>query len=241
VAGFKTASVIISRAARALGLVSADITNPYASTDANVLLLTTLLQDLGEELVRDHPWSQLQKEGDVTTANGTASYALETDFQRMLSSTLWNRTLSTPIPGSLTPQQWQAEKARASTGVYKVVRIKQDLIYLHPTPTAIESLYYEYISSWWVMPSGQTTPTTDSPTAGTDTLWFDPLLLVRGLKLKFREKIGADTTAYAADFNAALDAAKSQDGLSPKLSIGGTGAGERFLGDGNAPETGFGS
>ena len=48
-----------------------------------------------------------------------------------------------------------------------------------------ETIAYEYISSYWVQPTGEAEATLDAPADQEDTLLFPRLLLVRGLKLSF--------------------------------------------------------
>lgn len=230
--GFDTAATIISDVARELGLVTSAVADPFASSDQNVLLLTVLLKPTGREIVRLHPWSHLQREATFNTVNGTPSYALATDFGRFLDATMWNRTQADNVPGSLTPQQWQQTKAWTSLGVFKTLRLWGDLLYLDPTPTAAEAIYYEYISRNW----GAAAFAKDVPTAATDVVQFDPHLFGRALKLRFLQAKGFDTTAALDDFNDALSLAKGQDGAAPTLSL----HPGRIAPWPNVPETGFG-
>lgn len=145
-----TPAQVVSAAALELGLVGATISNPFASTDKNVLQLNALLQKLGQDLARQHPWSQLQTQGSITTASGVASYPLPSGFLRLIDQTAWNRTEQLPMP-STGPQGWQQLKARTAGGlVNKVLRIYGGAIHLYETPTAAESIYFEYQTRFWV-------------------------------------------------------------------------------------------
>ncbi len=238
-AEFTTADNIINDAAVELGLKTADIADPFASTDQNIVQLCRLLKRVGRSLVRARDWTHLTREYTFNTADGTASYAMPPGFNRMKDQTHWNRTTSNQLGPPLNSQQWQEEKARTSTGAVSVpFRTFGNLLYLYPTPSAIEAIYYEFITNFWVMPTGQTVPTTSAPTATTDTLWFDDNLLVTGLKLAFKRAKGFDTAAAQDEFNQAWGESVGGDGAAAAISI--TGADRRFPQMGRPPESGWG-
>lgn len=145
-----TPAQVVSAAALELGLVGADIANPFASTDKNVLQMNALLQKLGQDLARAHPWGQLQTQGSITTIASVPSYALPSGFLRFIDQTSWNRT--NQLPMTLTgPQGWQQLKARTAGGlINKVMRVFGGAIHLYETPTAAESIYFEFQSRFWV-------------------------------------------------------------------------------------------
>lgn len=232
--GFDTAATIVSDVAKELGLVTAAIADPFASTDQNVVQLVAMLKPTGRELVRLHAWTHLIKEGGIATANGQASYALATDFGRIYDGTTWNRTQAAPI-GVISPQQWQDAKGRVSSGVYKTFRIWGDMAHFDPTPTAIEVVKYEYVSRWWT--GDATEAKQEAPLVAADVIRFDPNLFSRALKLRWRTEKGFDTTAALSDFSEALRLAKGQDGAASAVTIGGG----RGMSSPNVPETGFGA
>lgn len=216
--GFDTAATIISDVAREAGLVSSDIANPWASTDEHVLRLVSLLKPTGRELAKAHPWSHLVRQGTFNTTATDADYDLATvctDFGRLIDDTMWNRTQSNHVDGGVTPQQWQQLKVWSASGVYKSMRLWGEAFHLDPTPTATESIYFEYVSRNW----GAASFAKAAPTAAADIIQFDPHLFTRALKLRFLAAKGFDTTDAAADFAEALAAAKGQDGSAPVLAI----------------------
>ena len=215
--GFDTAATIISDVARELGLVSADIADPFASTDVNILQLVALLKPTGRELVRLHPWSHLQRQGTFNTTASDADYDLATvctDFGRLIDDTMWNRTQVIDVP-PLAPQQWQQAKAWTSSGIYKAMRLWGEAFHFDPTPTATESIYFEYVSrNWGAASFGKAVPT-----AASDVVQFDPHMFGRALKLRFLAGKGFDTLAAQEDFDRALALAKGQDGAAPVLRL----------------------
>lgn len=149
---FDTAANVINDAAFELGLISTAITDPYASsvTDPNIILLRYFLKGLGQDLVRAHPWQALQTTHTFSTGSGTASYALPTDYARLTDKTQWNRTSDMPLLGPLSAGDWQLLQAISGTSIDRAFRVFGELVYLSPTPTATETVAFEYISRYWV-------------------------------------------------------------------------------------------
>jgi hypothetical protein len=237
-----TAANIINDAAVELGLYSTDLDNPYASTDANVVQLCRLLKSVGQDMVRDFQWTQLQKTYTFTTSSGLGTYPLPPDFARIIDQTAWDRTQQLPLGGPLAAQGWQYLRALVTSGVVgKWFRFIGGDLYLQPTPTAVETLAFEYISTDWVTPDGEGTPTAQTPTVGTDSLWLDRRLLVCAVKLAFKRAKGFDSMAAQEDYEKALARAQGADGAAPVLSLYGARRLSRVLDGANLPETGFGT
>lgn len=146
-----TAANIINDAAKDLGLISASIANPYASANRTILQLCNLLKGLGQDLARDRQWTHLQETHTFSTADGTVVYAWPADFLRFIDGTAWNRTNQLRLGGPASPQDWQHLKATSNTGVvYDIFRTVNNEMQLHPTPSAVETIAFEYVSSYWV-------------------------------------------------------------------------------------------
>lgn len=238
---FDTPDNIINSAGKELGLWTTTVSNPFSSTDDNCLMLVALLNRVGRMLVKARPWSWLTREYTFATVNGTASYALPTGFDRIRDQTHWNRTTALPLGGPASAQAWQMMKARTATGtVVRPFRVFGNLLYLYPTPTAAENVYYEFITSYWVRPTAQTVPTATSTTLITDTLWFDETLMVAGLKLAFARAKGRDATGPQAEYDECYRAAAGGDSTAPIVSAVPSAA-AMLLGAGNIPDTGMGS
>lgn len=246
-ANFETANAVLNDAAVELGLIPADLVDIYASTDPAIVQLRRLLRGLGRDLLRQYPWTHLQRTHTFTTVAGTDTYLLPADFQRMVDNTAWNRTQQMPLGGPYNAQGWQMLKARSASGaVWLNYRIVGNRLALHPTPGSADTLAYEYISDLWV---GDELPAPAGPTRNTplevaaDFLYLDSRLLVTGLVLRFREAKGFDTQAAQRNFNDALAAAQGGDGAAPTLSLDGCGGKpyDRPLTTYNAPGCGMGS
>jgi hypothetical protein len=99
----------------------------------------------------------------------TASYALPSDFRKMIPQSGWDRSTLLPMSGPVSSQVWQYRAAVTVTASILVeFRLWQGLMYLTPTPTSAETIAYEYLSTYWVATASNTLPTLDAPTASTD-------------------------------------------------------------------------
>lgn len=239
---FDTAPNIINDALLELGLVDTAVSNVYSSSDANVIGMRALLKALGRRLVREYTWSALQRVATITTAVATESYALPSDFGSLIPSTQWNMETDQRLLGPLQSQGWRVLQSTTSVvGITYWHRLYGNAIHLYPVPTAEEGITYEYQSRFWVVPTGQTIPTSETPSANTDTIWLDSRLMVSGLKLAWRRFKRMDAAAEEEEYASALAVAMGGDTFSPDLSLTGGGGGVRLLDVNNIPETGYGS
>jgi hypothetical protein len=234
---------VVSQAARELSLVTADIADPYASTNPNILQMCSLLTAAGREIIREYSWTQSIAEASVTTSAGVETYALPADFLRMLNQTGWDRTTRFPLGGPLSPQEWQYLKSRLAAVTFRVLfRPLQGALHIYAGTSvpAGHSLKYEYMSSYWVGTTA-TVGTKDAPTLAGDYLFFDTHLMSRALKRAFLRAKGFDTQAVEEDYQKALAAVMRDDTPAPVLSLTGGRRGELPIGEQSIPVTGFGS
>lgn len=109
-------------------------------------------------VARSYDWEELQKEHTFNSVASTEGYNLPSDFDRIIDNTFWNSTNQRSVLGPSTPQEWRILKNSTVTGTtandYFRIRAGQTLIF--PTPTAVESYVYEYITDLIVDSSGGT-------------------------------------------------------------------------------------
>lgn len=132
--------------------------------------------DAGEFMLNAHDWSILRTEKTITTVASTESYVLASDFHRFIHDTGWDQTNLRQMYGSTSPQAWQfANNATVTLSQFrKWFQLKatqgqgaDGTIEIFPTPEAVETLIYEYISQNWAASTGGTPQA--SMTADTDT------------------------------------------------------------------------
>jgi hypothetical protein len=233
-----TAGNILNDALVELGLIAAPLADPYASSDPNVVVMRAHLKALGRSLIKKYHWTHHQKPHTFDTEDGLESYALPTGYASMANQTHWNRSTSQPLAGPMGPEGWQVLKSsNAGSTISYYFRVQQNFLFLHPVPSSVQTISYEYRRAYWVAPSGQPEPTTETPTASTDTLWFDGDMLSRGLKWKFRTGKRLDASVEWNDYKEALEEAMGNDGAAPVIDLA---AGARVLRPPMLPETGWG-
>ena len=235
---YDTALNILSDTAVELGLGA--VSDPYGSTDANIVQLRGLLKRVGRNLAKKRAWKQLLKEHTFSTT-GTASYNLPADFGAMVDQTGWDRTNDSPL-SVVTPQEWQYLQATGTDFALRVLFRTYDLtLKVHPASTTGSTIAFEYLSRYWVAASGGTTGTKDAPTANTDNILFEPDLIVPVLKYAWKKEKGFEASGAFEDAQLAYnDAAGANAGASPVLPLNAEDDCVRFLDMGNAPSTGFG-
>ena len=149
---------------------------------------------------------------------GQVMYTLPSGFDRITDRTQYDKSKRWEMLGPETPQQWQWLKSSyISTGPRIRWRIMGQLFQIWPLTSTNEYLSFEYISSNWAQSAsgaGQTSMVQDS-----DTCIFPDRLIVLGLKKKYFEVKGFDTTAFQRDYDMQLNIAKANDAGSPTLSL----------------------
>ena len=244
---FDTAGQIVNDALVEVGLSS--VSDPFSDTeDSNSVQMCTLIKSVGREILRQRFWTQMRGEHTFTTVLGTSTYALPSDFHSMVDQSGWNRTNRLPLGGPLSPQEWQYLKSRLTSVVFTVLfRPMDGVINLYPdinTPGGY-TIAFEYLSNGWVeVPAIPTNTFRDYPTASTDIVRFDSLMVMRGLKLAWMKLHGFDTTSVQQDYLEAYNRAAGMDSFNPILSLtrqGGVRSPDALLGQQSVPITGFGT
>ena len=242
---YDTAGSIINDALVEVGLAA--VADPFADSDANVIQMCTLLKSKGREILRQRFWTQMRDEYTFTTVQGTPSYALPSDFHTMADQSGWNRTNRLPLGGPLSPQEWQYLKARLVGVVFTVLfRPMDGEIYIYPdnpTPGGYV-VAFEYLSNGWIeRPAIPVNTYHDSPVATDDIVRFDPLMVMRGIKLEWLKLHAFDTTSAQQDYLEAYNRAAGMDSFNPVLSLTrpNTLRGvDQLIGQHSVPITGFG-
>ena len=217
-----------------------NLTSIASSTDENARRLFGLANREGKALMRRHPWTILQKEHTFNTSNGTANYALPSDFDRLVPVTGWDRTAYWALQGPLSPQDWQLVKSGVvASSIRTGYRIKPssqtNYIYLDPTPTATNSLVFEYISSQWCQTSGGSALSAFAADTDVGIGQFEYLLEL-GVKWRFLASLGMSYAEERDEYDRELSLAIARDGDQPVLSLNG----KRRIEGANLPESGFG-
>lgn len=167
----------------------------------------------------------ISNEADETATGSTftfgqTKYTLPADYDRQVDRTHYDKSNRWEMLGPESAQQWQWLKGSyISTGPRIRYRILGNTFQVWPMPTTEERLGFEYLSTYWVTATGSASPDKASFTVDTDTCIFPDRLMISGLKLKYFELKGFDTTALYRDYIREADLAKAHDAGSPTLSF----------------------
>ncbi len=145
-------------------------------------------------------------------------YTMPVDYDRQIDRTNWDKSKHWEMLGPETAQQWQYIKSGyIATGPRVRYRLLGGYFQIWPGMTTAEYLGFEYVSKYWALDA--TSVSKGSFTVDTDTCIFPDRLMVLGLKLKYREAKGFDTTAIYRDYISQLDIAKANDAGSATLTM----------------------
>tara|TARA_R110000824_G_C15192162_1_gene674875 strand:- start:25 stop:723 length:699 start_codon:yes stop_codon:yes gene_type:complete len=191
-----TLLTMINGAQDTIGLTRSSVV--VASTDGNTRTLLALAQTEGRELQERFSWPQTQLEATHTTLAAQLQGVMTTiapGFGYIINQTFWNRTQTQPVTGPLSPQEWQLQLARVTTGPYSSFRIRGGKLFAYPAPAAGDTWVFEYQTvNFCESASG-----TDQPAwaADTDVGLLDENLMQMGVVWRFKKKNGLD---YSEDY-----------------------------------------
>jgi hypothetical protein len=210
-----TALSIVQGAASRLGLTAPTVV--FASTDAQIIQLRNLMNEEGVELSRAYPWTRLVTEKTFsTTAAAIQTGAVPTDFNWYLDDTMWNRTTRVKLAGPVSAEEWQSFQAISLLSIpQSVFRFRGGDLLIYPTPTAAQTVAYEYGSTYWV--SGSKT----AFSADTDTALLDENLITLGLRWRFKAAKGFDYAEDFATYQIEKQKVISRDGGRRRVYLGG--------------------
>jgi hypothetical protein len=203
------------------------------NSDALARQMLALVNQAVPRIAGRHNWQALTKLHTITTANGTESYALPSDLGHYIGDTFWDASNYTQMGGSISPTEWQRlKRSVVASGVNKRFRIYDNLVYIYPTPTAVETLVAEYISAKPVL--GLTYKATF--TADADAFVLPERLLELDLKWRL---LSAKGLPYAEEMNEAereIERTIAQDVPAGRINVGvDTARAPRFIA--NVPPT----
>lgn len=226
---YSTLLDIVQRAADEL----AGVTRPtvvVASSDPIARQLYAHANAAGRDLMRLHEWTALHTTTTIATVNGTSTYSLASDYDRMIVDTLWNRTNKQIGIGPDSPviNRFLNESGTASVGIHPRFRLAGTSLVIWPTPTSVQTLVYEYASNKWARSSlsvAQIEFLTD-----TDTSVFDPDLLKAEIKWRYMAGKGFYADALKDEAMAMRDLKIAGDIGGTVLDMGPDNDDDRFIG-----------
>jgi hypothetical protein len=241
--GYSQVGPLIARAGTQVGVLNLNPVDqatydPFAVTDPNVVQLLEFMNVVGEDLVSKAS-GHLRREVTFVTAASQTSWALPADFVSVIGDTAWDRTGVSPLYGSVSGQQTAALKGYISTPITNIpYRIQGNRLVFPVAPPNGLTIALEYVSEYWIQTAASGTgPDADHATASTDYVLFDPTLVIMGLKCRFLEAKGKDTSLAYTAFADRLEWFQGKVGGSRTLSMSGW---DSQQGEFNIPDTGYG-
>ena len=166
-------------------------------------------------------------------------YTLPSDYEALVPRTMWDASKKWEMLGPEDAQQWEwLLNGYISTGPRVRWRLFGEYFQIWPGFSNAELLGFEYRSKGWAENAAGTVK--NSFTVDTDTCIYPDRLMVLGLKLKYFEAKGFDTTAMYRNYLTELEAGMALDMSSANLSFAPR-PGTVLIGYDNIPDSGYGA
>ncbi len=206
-----------------------------------VRLLAVANRTIADLRKNQNTWQALCLPYSFDTVDGTADYALPSDFQRYVNLTQWAGTTLRAVKGPVSSKLWnelQYSGLVSASAFTHYFRVFANVFSIVPTPTEAQAITYEYVSSFAV---------DSAPVDGvgdkirflvdTDQTLLDEDLVTLGIKWRFLAAAGAPFDNEFQEYTVFLANAVAQDGGRDAIDMGGPVPIPETEG---LPETGFG-
>jgi hypothetical protein len=191
------------------------------SSDPQVRQLLALANQEGKELARRHTWTALINETTFTaTATAAQSGAIPSDYDRMIAGSFWNRTQDRQVRGPVSAQLWQRLQTGLTTLADDAFRIRGSSLLMTPTPTAGDSMAFEYVSVYWCSNADGSTERA-AWAADDDVGLLNEELMGLGVVWRFLRAKGFDYSEPFRTYEEQVVRLAAEDGVMETLSMGG--------------------
>jgi len=219
------------------------ITSPSTiagNTNATAVRLLALANRTGTSLAKKQ-WEELIKTHSFSTSASEPQYSLPSDYRAMVNDTAWNQTTNQQI-FMISPQRWSYEKSSGVSAYQDRYRLLGDdsgpsiggKFTIHPTPTAVETIYYQYYSKNWATDSGGSTEKS-AFTVDNDVPILDEDMFTMGVIWRMLKSLGQPYQEERAEYDQLVEITMANSGGTEKLHADGN-----YPTLSNIPETGFG-
>jgi hypothetical protein len=197
-------------------------TSVISNTDPIARQLLALAQREGKQLMRVSDWAILKKEHTFSTSNGTAAYALPSDFDRLVLETSYNRSDNDILTGPISSAEYQlVNHGMATTGTTEKFRLKAASnalkFELDPTPSSTQTIGFEYVSNQFCQSNGGSGQAAWA--ADTDTGILDETTMEMGITWRFKAAHGLDFAEDFRQYQLEVRQAVARNGSSPVLQL----------------------
>jgi hypothetical protein len=176
---------------------------------------------------------------------GKSDYDLPPDFERVIDSTMWDRSRYWQMRGPLSPQQWQLYKSSiiGQASIQRRFRFRKvagaTRFSIDPVPTDNGSaLVFEYVSNGWCQSANGVAQ--NSWQADSDTGILQEYLLMLGTRWRVLRRLGFSYSEELDEYEREVSKAVAADGGAAILSLVPRGGLHLLDPYNNIPESGFG-
>lgn len=195
------------------------------STDTTIIQLWAILQDLLDEMATEASFNVTTQQALHTVIAAADQGAMQTiapyGYSSAIFETFYDRTLGVPLRGPLTEQEWQERQAIPGAGAWSMFRIKEDHLFLSPTPSAGGTIAFEYNSSWGTKTVAGVLKA--APTIDSDIFVYPENIIRRGLMFKWKQIKGLPYQADETSFYNMLNNYIAKDKVKRRINVAGEG------------------
>lgn len=211
-------------------------TSVYGASDQTARMMLSLSNQEGLALSRRHPWQRLVTSHSFSTVDGTVAYALPAGFDRLIEGSTWNETQNRPVIGPITAQRWRMLQAQTITATWQAVYVSGNQLRFTPTPSAVETIAFEYVGKYWCATSGDTTADQVAWADDADEAFLDEECMTLGVIWRYLRAKGLDYGEAFRSYEDAVNGRIAHDGGQRIMDLSnepGTGVFAPFIEDGN--------
>lgn len=224
---------IVQTACDRLGIARPTVV--MASADDTIRVMRALATQEGRELAARATWQRLTMETSFTTlAQSIQTSAIPADFARFVPETAWNYTRQQQMIGPLEPQEWQSLSASLIASNNRYYRVRGNDFLLLPTPSAGDTIKYEYVSTYWVDTDADGLGEADAWAADANTSLLAEELLTLGIVWRWLKRNRLQYSDEFAEYTAQVNQAIGRDGGRAVVNMGMGGGVDRTSGSSGA-------
>lgn len=209
----------------------------YDNQNLTARTCVALVTRQGRTLEMQQRWSSLLSTYTFSTVADQAAYDLPSDWRAFGNVSQWNRSSHRQMIGPSSAFEWQWLKGwiGASATIDVWFRIEGTQMILHPTPTSVQTMAFDYYSKNWITKVSDSTTATEF-THDNDTSKLDEDLLILGLKWRFLQSKGMPFEPEYREYEAMLEEATADAGGKRSIKLG-----LREIKWDGLPDTGYGT
>lgn len=197
----------------------------FGSQDDQIMQIIGLANEIVEDLIRRWNWQVLRREVVWECVEGENQGQLSNiapNCSRILNDTLWDRDRRLPIYRE-NAQDWQWSKALNSDSPLPSYRLMDGCLYISPAQPVGTKIAFEYQSNAPIVDkTGEVFKYTEYFNKDTDEFLLPNLLLLKGLRWRWKEEKGLPYMEAFRSYEDAVAHETGYDMTKPKLSLNGT-------------------